>query len=100
MPYSIGAEVLRISYQKRRGQYALMFGNDEKPQLLVSVAEFINAMGPGFHGSSSDRVSVWLPASLYSILRPNYSEPHPNSGVALVPPPVSPAFVQILLIDL
>lgn len=91
-PNYFGAEVLRISYQARRGKYALMFGNDAKPQLVVSVKEFIDEMGPSFHGKYSDQVSVWLPASLYSLLRPNYPQPQANPGVALVPSLVSPVF--------
>ena len=43
-----GATILKLVHQLRRGQYAHMFGNNPMPKLLVSVTEFVNAMGPLF----------------------------------------------------
>ncbi|KAF8952359.1 PIN domain-like protein [Flammula alnicola] len=67
LPDSIHAEVLTASHQVRRGQFARAYGTEPQPKLVVSTANFVDSMGPGFAGNSSiDQVTVWPSPSLPS----------------------------------
>ncbi|KAF8173270.1 PIN domain-like protein [Pholiota molesta] len=64
LPDSRHADILKISYQKRRGQFEHIFGTEPQPKLVISTTDFVNSMGPNFTGSTADQITVWVRASL------------------------------------
>ncbi|KAF8969041.1 hypothetical protein BDZ97DRAFT_1797436 [Flammula alnicola] len=85
---SIHAEVLTASHQVCRGQFARAYGTEPQPKLVVSTANFVNSMGPGFAGNSSvDQVTVWpcpsLPSqSFYQELRSRRKGSQKKKGIS------------------
>jgi hypothetical protein len=54
------AEVLEASYNVRQGQFKRAYGSEERPKLVISTEDFIDAMQLDFTMNNVvDRVTVW-----------------------------------------